>query len=196
MSTNARPRTPSLSRRPTTPLRRLSASSLRTLSLSHSRSRGATSTEPPLDHLGTIFAELADSLSDLAGNFEQLDRAHATLDGFNEAFGAYLYSLRINAYTVDFDEGPTEAFSDSIIKLLPISFREEQPQRSTTEKVIEILRASPAGFNMDDLKQRAPDVPQHRLNESLTALVRAKIVLKVLARGVTTYRYDPKKYPV
>lgn len=104
---NAHQRAPSLSRRPTTPLRRLSASSLRSLSLSHSRNRQASSAEPPLDHLGSIFAELADSLSDLAGNFEALDQANNTLDGFNEAFGAYLYSLRVNAYTVDFDEGPT-----------------------------------------------------------------------------------------
>lgn len=105
--TSHQPRASSLSRRPTTPLRRLSSSSLRSTSLSHSRSRGASSVEPPLAHLNPVFAELADALSDLAGNFEALDQVNATLDGFNEAFGSYLYSLRVNAYTVDFDEGPT-----------------------------------------------------------------------------------------
>ena len=92
------------SSRPTTPLRRLSASSLRSLSLSHSRSRPPTSAEPPLDHLGHIFAELADAMSDLAGNLEQLDGVNKGLDGFNEAFAGYLYGLRMNTYTADFDE--------------------------------------------------------------------------------------------
>lgn len=39
-----------------------------------------------------------------------------------------------------------QAFTDSIISTLPIKFREEQPQRSETEKVIHVLRAHPAGL--------------------------------------------------
>jgi hypothetical protein len=99
-----RPRSSSLSRRPTTPLRRLSASSLRSLSLSHSRSRAPTSLEPPLQHLAHVFAELADAMSDLAGNFEALAGVNDGLDSFGESLGAYLLGVRMNAYTADFDE--------------------------------------------------------------------------------------------
>lgn len=101
----ARPRSSSLSRsRPTTPLRRISASSLRSLSLSHSRSRAPTSTEPPLQHLSQLFAELADSVTDLTQKFQDLAAINTDLDAFNHAFASYLYGLRINAYTADFEE--------------------------------------------------------------------------------------------
>ncbi|KAM0749800.1 hypothetical protein T439DRAFT_39829 [Meredithblackwellia eburnea MCA 4105] len=255
----------STTRRPTTPLRRLSASSLRSLSLSHSRSRPDQSTEHPLQHLAPVFAELADALSDLAGNIEQLDNFNSTLDSFNEAFAAYLYSLRVNAYTVDFEEAPTPtniqqlkqrrkeeqdrerflfnnnnnnasvgagapgdniddqdygnnttlitpdsefsfitrkddsrptsatrgarggstrggrgggarggaktgmtkkrkdelmAFSDEVIQLLPITFREQQPQRGSTEKVLHLLRESPAGVNSAQLPPQLSLQPQ------------------------------------
>lgn len=103
MSTS-RSRASSLSGRPTTPLRRLSAPSLRALSLSHSLSRGSTSAEPPLAHLAPVFAELADAVSDLTANCEQLQRVNERLDGFNEAFAAWLFGLRANGYTVDFLE--------------------------------------------------------------------------------------------
>lgn len=43
-------------------------------------------------------------MSDLAGNLEQLDGVNKGLDGFNEAFAGYLYGLRMNTYTADFDE--------------------------------------------------------------------------------------------
>lgn len=92
------------SKRPTTPLRRISASSLRSLSLSHSRSRGPTSSELPLQHLSLLFEELSDAFADLAGNFEGLNEVNGRLDEFNEAFGGYLYGLRVNCYTADFDQ--------------------------------------------------------------------------------------------
>lgn len=94
----------SSNKRPTTPLRRISASSLRSLSLSHSRSRPASSSELPLQHLSLLFEELSDAFADLAGNFEGLDGVNEGLDAFNEAFGGYLYGLRVNCYTADFDQ--------------------------------------------------------------------------------------------
>jgi DASH complex subunit DAM1 len=90
-------------RRPTTPLRRISASSMRSLSLSHSRARDSSSTEPPLQHLGHVFAEVADAFADLSASFEALNDINNGLDGFNEAFGGYLYGLRINSYCCDFE---------------------------------------------------------------------------------------------
>jgi DASH complex subunit DAM1 len=83
-------------RRPTTPLRR-------SLSLSHSRARDSSSTEPPLQHLGHVFAEVADAFADLSASFEALNDINNGLDGFNEAFGGYLYGLRINSYCCDFE---------------------------------------------------------------------------------------------
>lgn len=68
-----------------------------------------------------------------------------------------------------------------------------------TEKILEVLRGNPAGvssashtplvpqlalttlFTVDDFKNLT-SYPAHRINESLTALVRAKITLKVLAK--------------
>lgn len=87
-----------------TPLRRLSSSSLRSLSLSHSRTRPSSSLEPPLQHLVHLFSELSDAASDLAANFERLGDVAKELDGFNEAFGGYLYGLRTGCYLVDFQE--------------------------------------------------------------------------------------------
>ncbi|KAI5476905.1 DASH complex, subunit Dam1 [Pseudohyphozyma bogoriensis] len=246
----------STSRRPTTPLRRLSSSSLRTHSLSHSHSRAPDSIEPPLEHLQMVFAELADALSDLSGNMEQLKGVNDTLGGWNEAFASYLVGLRGAAYLADFTEGPTlqdfhshaqrrpptpprsptptpsspmpnnnalggddegtelgnetligpadsefsgrggktgitrrerneqVAFAESIIQLLPIIFREQQPQRGATEKVILTVREAPSGISMPDIASLT-SLPPHRVNESLTALVRAKVALKVLS----------KKYP-
>ncbi|GAA5822347.1 hypothetical protein JCM11251_006309 [Rhodosporidiobolus azoricus] len=111
----SRSRASSLSRsqssRPTTPLRRLSSSSLRAASLSHSASRapGSSSTStPPLAHLAPVFAELADAVSDLTANFEELEKANERLSGVNEAFAGWLYGLRANGYTVDFLEAPTK----------------------------------------------------------------------------------------
>lgn len=63
--------------------------------------------EAPLVHLAPILAELADSVSDLTSNLDQLELVHARLDGFNDALAAWLLGLRANGYTVDFVEAPT-----------------------------------------------------------------------------------------
>ncbi|SCV73965.1 BQ2448_6395 [Microbotryum intermedium] len=334
----SRSRASSLTRRATTPLRRLSASSLRALSLSHSRSRDPSTHEPPLQHLSQVFAELADSLSDLAGNLSELDKSNDHLDGFNHAFASYLYGLRITAYTADFNEvrrndqrGVTSLFSDRsspslvqaptrvnfdlavmrrpasppshfdypghphsptqsphrthdqddtfmanasqhsfvdqaaaktstqggrggststrgntrggaklggrtmtkkqreemnafaglLIQSLPLKYREQQPLRGETEKVIHALRQHADGLSMVEM-QKTTGVATHRVNDALTALVRVKSVLKVqhqvsepgeglslrsarrgtdeacnfhVGQGTTVFRLDPSKFP-
>ena len=94
----------SSARRPTTPLRRISASSLRSLSRSQSLVHNPDQHADPLVHLTPLFAELADAAADLAGNLQGLEALQAKLEGFNEAFGGYLYGIRMNAYAVDFEE--------------------------------------------------------------------------------------------
>ncbi|SGY19440.1 BQ5605_C014g07648 [Microbotryum silenes-dioicae] len=255
------------------------------MSLSHSRSRDPSTHEPPLQHLAPVFAELADSLSDLTGNLRELDKSNDHLDGFNTAFASYLYGLRITAYTADFNEAPAldsfkqaeerrppspqphqdyssppqsphtnhdqqddtfitnasqhsfvnqnpvkisgrggrggatltrgttrggarvggrramtkkqreemNAFADHLIQSLPLKYREQQPLRAETEKVIHALREHPNGLSMVDA-QRTTGVANHRVNDAMTALVRVKFVVKVHQQGATVFRLDPSKF--
>jgi len=101
----------SRSSRPTTPLRRISSHSLRSLSLSHSQShQPSSSSESALSHLSPLFAELADSISDLCANSEGLSQLTGNLTRFNEGFASYLYGVRINSYTFDFNNVNTPPF--------------------------------------------------------------------------------------
>lgn len=289
--------------------------------------------EAPLVHLAPILAELADSVSDLTSNLDQLELVHARLDGFNDALAAWLLGLRANGYTVDFVEAPTRinfelsrqrqqeraileeeervkallsmqqqqqhnvgssededdpmgsdarnryagadntfvssgggadasfvsnqgfndhhapppatrggrgrggstglrggrgaggrggarggamaaagaaaarkrkeemaTFADPILPLLPIDIREKR--RAETEKVLWALRERPNGTTMQDLVASlasggpSQNVPQVRINECLLALARAKVVVKAVVKGATTYRLDPNKCAV
>ncbi|GAA5893028.1 hypothetical protein JCM5296_003408 [Sporobolomyces johnsonii] len=122
-------RQPSVPSRPTTPLRRISTTSLRALSLSHSASRAPSSIEPPLAHLSSVFAELADAVSDLTANVQALDRVYDRLDGFNEAFAAWLLGLRANTYTLDFFEAPTKLNFDLHAERQDLRAAREQAER-------------------------------------------------------------------
>jgi len=86
---------------PNTPLRRISRGSLAAMSAS----RGAEhSNGPALAVLAPAFAELADSVEDLAVNMEGMDAVCQSLADFNEAFAGFLLGLRMNAYTSDFHQ--------------------------------------------------------------------------------------------
>jgi hypothetical protein len=53
-----------------------------------------------------------------------------------------------------------------------------QPERTQTETVIGILRNNFDGLALVDFAPLGINVPQHRVNEVLIALVRAKVALK------------------
>lgn len=106
MTSRSRASSLSRSQRPTTPLRRLSSSSLRAHSLSHSASRAPASAEHPLAHLSHQFSDLANAVSDLTHNCNDLDLVHSRLEAVNDSFAAWLWGLRANAYTVDFMQQP------------------------------------------------------------------------------------------
>ncbi|GAA6030302.1 hypothetical protein JCM8097_009037 [Rhodosporidiobolus ruineniae] len=130
----SRSRASSLSGRPTTPLRRLSSSSLRAASLSHSLSsstRGGdhSAAQGALGHLEQYFAELANAVQDLTANVEQLSLVQRRLDGFNEAMGAYLFGLRANGYTADFLEAPAKLNFDLASERAESRFKAEQGAR-------------------------------------------------------------------
>ncbi|KAK3496094.1 DASH complex subunit Dam1-domain-containing protein [Neurospora crassa] len=101
----SRPRTPN---RPTTPLRPSSRSSLRE---SARESIHGSSASFPLNAFEPAFAELADAMADLEANMMHFQLMHESLARFSEDFASFLYGLNMNAFCVDFPEGPlTESF--------------------------------------------------------------------------------------
>ncbi|PWN53490.1 hypothetical protein IE53DRAFT_384014 [Violaceomyces palustris] len=93
----------STTKRPTTPLRRVSRGSLS--ALSHSRGAGSST---HLSFLEGAMGDLADETSVLQSNLEQLDSIHGALATFNESFAMYLYGLKMNAFCVEWPEAPAE----------------------------------------------------------------------------------------
>ncbi|GAA6016384.1 hypothetical protein JCM10207_003846 [Rhodosporidiobolus poonsookiae] len=127
------------SSRPTTPLRRLSSSSLRASSLRASASTSHPASDP-LAHLAPLFAELADAVADLAHNADQLDRLADKVRESNEAFAAWLLGLRANGYTVDFLDAPARVNFDL-----------------HEERIADRERASSAAFLASHQQQQAHD---------------------------------------
>ncbi|KAI8627499.1 DASH complex subunit Dam1-domain-containing protein [Xylariaceae sp. FL1651] len=114
-----RPRSNSRSR-PTTPLRPSSRSSFR-----ESAQRSVEGHEPfPLNTFEPAFAELSDAVADLEANMMHFQLMHESLARFGESFASFLYGLNMNAFCVDFPEGPiAESFRRA-------KQNEEQPARS------------------------------------------------------------------
>lgn len=97
------PRARSTSRsRPTTPLRPSSRSSFR-----DSAQRSGEGDEPfPLNVFEPAFAELSDAVADLEANMMHFQLMHESLARFSESFASFMYGLNMNAFCVDFPEGP------------------------------------------------------------------------------------------
>ncbi|KAI0016365.1 DASH complex subunit Dam1-domain-containing protein [Xylariomycetidae sp. FL0641] len=96
-----RPRSTSRSR-PTTPLRPSSRSSFR-----ESAQKSVVGSEPfPLNAFEPAFAELSDAVADLEANMMHFQLMHESLARFSESFASFLYGLNMNAFCVDFSEGP------------------------------------------------------------------------------------------
>ncbi|KAI0969064.1 DASH complex subunit Dam1-domain-containing protein [Xylaria arbuscula] len=88
--------------RPTTPLRPSSRSSFR-----ESAQRSVDGHEPfPLNAFEPAFAELSDAVADLEANMMHFQLMHESLARFGESFASFLYGLNMNAFCVDFPEGP------------------------------------------------------------------------------------------
>lgn len=106
--------------RPTTPLRPSSRSSFR------DSARASTSGGPsfPLTAFEPAFAELSDAMSDLEANMMHFQLMHESLARFSESFASFMYGLNMNAFCVDFPEGP-----------IPESFRRarQQEEQATTQ---------------------------------------------------------------
>ncbi|KAK0721396.1 DASH complex subunit Dam1-domain-containing protein [Apiosordaria backusii] len=97
-----RPRSTSRSR-PTTPLRPSSRSSFRESARSSVQGDNASF---PLNAFEPAFAELSDAMADLEANMMHFQLMHESLARFSESFASFLYGLNMNAFCVDFPEGP------------------------------------------------------------------------------------------
>ncbi|KAJ9095325.1 hypothetical protein QFC21_005691 [Naganishia friedmannii] len=93
------------------PLRRISTNSL--TSLARSQSLGESPSNPHtspshLDFLAPALQDLVDESASLAHNIKNLSQLHDALGMFNDSFAAYLYALKMNAFCVDWKEGPDD----------------------------------------------------------------------------------------
>ncbi|KAM0550642.1 hypothetical protein ACHAPJ_008901 [Fusarium lateritium] len=100
--------------RPTTPLRPSSRSSFR----ESARGAGENDAPFPLNAFEPAFAELSDAMADLEANMMHFQLMHESLARFSESFASFLYGLNMNAFCVDFPEGP-----------VPESFRRDRTRQ-------------------------------------------------------------------
>ncbi|SPQ24660.1 ca95e667-afcd-4394-94e1-60ea81fe135e [Thermothielavioides terrestris] len=108
--------------RPTTPLRPSSRSSFRESARSSVQGDSASF---PLNAFEPAFAELSDAVADLEANMMHFQLMHESLARFSESFASFLYGLNMNAFCVDFPEGPmTESFRR-------MKLREEEQQNTS-----------------------------------------------------------------
>ncbi|KAL0936691.1 DASH complex subunit Dam1 [Colletotrichum truncatum] len=122
--------------RPTTPLRPSSRSSFR-----ESARDSVHGGEPfPLNTFEPAFAELSDAMADLEANMMHFQLMHESLARFSESFASFLYGLNMNAFCVDFPEGP-----------IAESFRraKQQEESATSLGMVIPARAEKAGPEND-----------------------------------------------
>lgn len=93
------------------PLRRISTGSLSSLARSTDKN---TSSPSGLEFLQPAMTDLADEAATLSANTSQMTTLHEALGTFNEAFAAYLYALKMNAFCVEWPE--VSAFVEVILR--------------------------------------------------------------------------------
>ncbi|KAI0599662.1 DASH complex subunit Dam1-domain-containing protein [Biscogniauxia sp. FL1348] len=131
-STTRRPRSTSRSR-PTTPLRPSSRSSFRESAQGGGVGGGGGPDAFPLNAFEPAFAELSDAVADLEANMMHFQLMHESLARFSESFASFLYGLNMNAFCVDFPEGPiTESFRRA--KLNEEQSPQPAPRSRSTER--------------------------------------------------------------
>ncbi|GJJ14929.1 hypothetical protein Clacol_009199 [Clathrus columnatus] len=87
-----------------TPLRRVSRGSLSALSRSHNDN----SSPAGLQFLGPALEILTDEVDALSQNVDGLNKLSSSLKRFNESFASYLFMQKINVFSVEWFEAPTE----------------------------------------------------------------------------------------
>ncbi|KAK4203602.1 putative DASH complex subunit DAM1 [Triangularia verruculosa] len=125
-----RPRSTSRSR-PTTPLRPSSRSSFRESARSSVQGDNASF---PLNAFEPAFAELSDAMADLEANMMHFQLMHESLARFSESFASFLYGLNMNAFCVDFPEGPVaESFKRARQREQEQQLHDQQQQHQSSD---------------------------------------------------------------
>ncbi|BEI87195.1 hypothetical protein CcaverHIS002_0705410 [Cutaneotrichosporon cavernicola] len=190
------------------PLRRISTGSLSSLA----RSQGPSNSG--LDWLEPALTDLADEAATLSANIGRLNEMHTALDKFNEGFAAYLYALKVNAFCVEWNEGPDGnswrrleeltaqrraalgakkrrevQISGIIDTQLPLEYRGgDANMRLVMEKVIDKLIDAEEGLPIAAIVS-SPTLLHPRVNKALIALVAKKLVAKTSEKGKTIYSW-------
>ncbi|KAK1767293.1 DASH complex subunit Dam1-domain-containing protein [Phialemonium atrogriseum] len=120
--------------RPTTPLRPSSRSSFR----DSARDSVSGDAPFPLNTFEPAFAELSDAMADLEANMMHFQLMHESLARFSESFASFLYGLNMNAFCVDFPEGP-----------IAESFRRARLQEDQSERIVGNPRLSERAGEID-----------------------------------------------
>lgn len=120
------------SSRPHTPIRRISRGSIGA-SPGGTSGISASSLPPSLAHLDQALGLLGDETITLEANLAAWQSVGESLSVFGESFASFLYGMRMNAFTVDWAERPSEDSSESLRlrKELSIS-ASAQPQTSSS----------------------------------------------------------------
>ncbi|RSL59280.1 hypothetical protein CEP54_007358 [Fusarium duplospermum] len=114
--------------RPTTPLRPSSRSSFR----ESARGAGESDAPFPLNAFEPAFAELSDAMADLEANMMHFQLMHESLARFSESFASFMYGLNMNAFCVDFPEGPVpESFRRDRTRQEPPTEAPSRPETDT-----------------------------------------------------------------
>ncbi|KAL5598494.1 hypothetical protein BROUX41_003569 [Berkeleyomyces rouxiae] len=136
---NSRSRTP----HPTTPLRPSSRSSFR----DSARAGSLHGASFPLNVFEPHFADFSDAMADLEANLMHFQIMHESLARFSESFASFMYGLNMNAFCVDFPEGPIpESFTKPRnLDSLPFPDTPRVAKRKTPEPDDDVTFMSPNG---------------------------------------------------
>ncbi|KAL1922593.1 uncharacterized protein VTP21DRAFT_10132 [Calcarisporiella thermophila] len=63
---------------------------------------------PSLVKLEQPIEEIVESFQALCENFESLKQVHDSLIGFNEAFGSFLFGIRMNEHCIEWPQAPVK----------------------------------------------------------------------------------------
>ncbi|KAL2890472.1 DASH complex subunit DAM1 [Ceratocystis lukuohia] len=168
---NSRSRTP----HPTTPLRPSSRSSFR----DSARAGAQNDASFPLNIFEPHFAEFSDAMADLEANLMHFQIMHESLARFSESFASFMYGLNMNAFCVDFPEGPiAESFSkpkDTQAQTIPFPDTPRIAKRKTPEPDDDVTFMTPGG-----------DTISQTMSSKASKISTSELPSKSLGRGLSS----------
>ncbi|ODO00826.1 DASH complex subunit DAM1 [Cryptococcus wingfieldii CBS 7118] len=161
---------PPSSNTPHHPLRRISTGSLSSLARSTDR---ANSSPSGLDFLLPALTDLSDEAATLATNTSQMTALHDALGTFNEAFAGYLYTLKMNAFCVEWPEPIAPPPSVSAMPPTPQSRPSQSNSHSETQASANAADMTYMTTHSDNsMEQTPPARPKSRVGAGAGAGVK------------------------